>query len=372
MVRTLRKLETAAIALALIAAQSASAASAYYSLLGGGAQFQIGPGQPLPLQAPTTGGTAMAQVGTGTMFPPLLIPVNADPAKALVQQTTGPDPKKMTIAPGALRRPAAGPSFLGLAARARERQLLQVRTNIEFSAPAPAVGNQELAAGGRTGAPTTTSIPPSPGAYLIRYSKTAAQFGGPLRTSVAPATPIRAWRGLSLKIPCKHPVFGGLDVDCRAQLLAIDPGTLAVFGAPFASTTMTPGGPPPMSPNVVFASVKATGLVAMSASAVATGTATNMATSTGFPWTTGMVTVSNPGALGTPEVFKITGMDSRVAGVGQISLVSGALSRRSLSETQVSRGWLHFVVPEPGAMLGASAALAMVGLCHGIARRRRA
>jgi hypothetical protein len=95
------------IALLLLGSQAGSAA--YYSVTGGGLQFQIGDGErPMPIQPPTTGGTKRNQVGTGTMFPPLLVPVNPDPAKALVQQTAGPDPKKITIPPGVLVRKAPG------------------------------------------------------------------------------------------------------------------------------------------------------------------------------------------------------------------------------------------------------------------------
>jgi hypothetical protein len=41
----------------------------------------------------------MSPIGTGTMFPPLLIPVNPAENKRLVKQTVGADPTKMTVPP---------------------------------------------------------------------------------------------------------------------------------------------------------------------------------------------------------------------------------------------------------------------------------
>lgn len=102
---------------------------------------------------------------------------------------------------------------------------------------------------------------------------------------------------------------------------------------------------------------------------------TNMVTNTmGFPWTTGLITLSQ-GAAVPPEIFWLSGTDMRVNGVGNISLVSGALSTRHLSGPNGNRGWLTLSLvplPEPTAALGAAAALAVLGLCHGLVRRRRA
>ena len=83
------------------------------------------------------------------------------------------------------------------------------------------------------------------------------------------------------------------------------------------------------------------------------------------------ITVAYPGA-GPKEVFFLSGTDMRVAGVGNVSLVSGSLSTRALSGPNANRGWLSLTlaVPEPTAALGAVGALAMLGLCHGLVRRR--
>jgi len=111
-------------------------------------------------------------------------------------------------------------------------------------------------------------------------------------------------------------------------------------------------------------------LVAMSVVVAMTAPISNMATSEGFPWTTGMLTISQPAAKGSPEVFTLTGMDSRVGGVGTISLVAGALSDRVTTGPNANRSWARYTLPEPGAVLGAAAALAMLGVCHGLVRRR--
>jgi hypothetical protein len=339
------------------------AGAAYYSVTGGGAQLQIGDGEfPLPVQPATAGG---AQIGTMTMFPPLLIPVNPDPAKALVKQTAGPDPKQITIPPGVFVRPAPGPKAIGVLKH--NPKLLQVRTNFTFSAPAPQLGSAALRAGGRTGPPIATFKGPILGA-LVFYEKTTAQFGGPLQARIAPA-PARVFVDRGIKLPCKHPVFGGLDVTCQAPLVAWSPGSLAAFGAPVGFSTMT-SAPPPKSPNIVNASIpNTTGLIAQSASAAKIGSIVNWATSAGFPWTTGRVIVSSKEALGVYEKFTVTGMDSRMNGVGTISLVSGALSNRKLSGPNGSRGWLRLSVPEPSAARGALAALVTLSACRALARR---
>jgi hypothetical protein len=99
----------------------------------------------------------------------------------------------------------------------------------------------------------------------------------------------------------------------------------------------------------------------------------NPATSYGGPWTTGMLTVSvtaNAGA--TVEIFMLTGSDGRVSGTGGVSLVTGTISDRTLRGPNANRGWLQIYVPEPGATLGAVAALLTLVTGHGLTRRRSA
>jgi hypothetical protein len=344
-------------------------AQTYYSVTAGGGQAQIGAGLPLPIQAATTGGTMMSPIGTGTMFPPLLIPLNANPSKRLVKQTAGPDPKKMTVPPSVFKRPGPGPLKVGVALN--NPKVFQVQTNLVFTGPHPAFGTMTFQAGGRTGAATTT-FNGIPAGATIRYSSSAAQFGGPSQTKVVPATAIKVWaNALGAMLPCKHPAFGGANNSCVAPLLAAYPDNTAAAGGPVGFVNSTPGTPVPMTPNVVVVSVpNVMGTVAMSADAMASLMLTNMATSAGFPWTTGRIELSQSMALLTPEAFTLTGMDSRMGGVGTLSLVSGALSNRTLSGPNANRSWARYTLPEPGAVLGAAAALAVLGICHGLVRRR--
>jgi len=350
---------------------SLSATGTYYSLApSSGEQFRIGDEQPLPIWSgnPT---------GTMAMFPPLLIPPNTKLSEALIKQTLGVDPKQITIPPGVFRRKAPGKKVIGVVHG--NPKLFQVRTNASFSAPGLAFGAAVLKAGGRTGAatatfagPVTTIATPMMGPLRIRYGKTAAQFGGPAQASVVPVTPTRVWlRNPNGKLPCKNPAFGGTNPSCVAILAQPIPGKLAAFGAKVGFTTKTAPGIP-MSPGQVIASVpNTTGLIAKSAPASGPGV-TNMATSFGFPWTTGRITISAPAALGGAEKFTITGKDSRVDGQGTISLVAGALSNRKLSGPNANLGWMRLTLPEPGAALGAAAALAVLAICHALVGRRSA
>ena len=135
---------------------------------------------------------------------------------------------------------------------------------------------------------------------------------------------------------------------------------------------VNPVAPPPLT--CPFGCVVgAMGTIASSIPGVGLTLANAVIGSKGYPWTTGLITVSAPLAMGGPEVFFLSGTDMRVEGVGNISLVSGALSVRALSGPNANRGWVSLTMlplPEPTGALGAVAALGMLGLCHGLVRRR--
>jgi hypothetical protein len=145
------------------------------------------------------------------------------------------------------------------------------------------------------------------------------------------------------------------------------PMTLGVAGAPIASPAETTPGGAVMTKGVRAVSVTSMGLVNMSAVVGMTAPISNMATTEGFPFTTGMITISQYAAKGSPEVFKLTGGDARVNGVGTISLVSGGLSLRVSTGANANRSWARYTLPEPSAVLGAAAVLAMLGVCHRLA-----
>lgn len=96
------------------------------------------------------------------------------------------------------------------------------------------------------------------------------------------------------------------------------------------------------------------------------------ATSYGFPNTTGMLTISVTANNGpVDEIFIRTGADGRNAtGSGPLTLVSGAVSNRSLSGANGNRGWGTFLIPEPGTLMAASAAFLALAGVHAVARRR--
>ena len=371
MLRGSGALARACLLVALVCGWSGAAQAQYSLLSGSGVQYQIGGELPLPPQLVTTGGAMMSPIGTRTMFPPLLIP----PADgATVMQAPGLTtlaPANLTLPPGVFKRVPSGPAVFGL--RQAHARLWQVRTRLQFTAPGnfPATMTVMFGAGNRTGAKTAVFTAPGFKGFA-RYSKSAKQFGGPAQARLVGLTPGRFWlNGLGAKAPCKHPAFGGAQPDCVAALADGFLVSRAAAGGPLGFTTSSAPAPV-MSPGVVALSVpNAKGTVAKSSSVAQTAPLTNMASSTGFPWTTGMLTLSRTTNFGTPEKFAITGMDNRTKmGAGTLSLVSGALSIREFSGPDVNRGWMRFSLPEPGAALGAGAALAALAVCHALARRR--
>ena len=335
----------------------------YYSITGGGAQFQIGDGLPIPLQPNKT--MSGGPIGTGTVFPPLLIPVNPDPRKALVRQT-GSNPPSLKVGPGAfLRVPAGRTSIFD--------QMEEVRTKFSFSGPASKAGTVTFKKDGWRKGPVTFAGPPNAFAF---YSGSTNRFGGPAQMRLG-ALSKGKFVHPGAKAPCKHPDFGGLQASCVAQKLVWKPMSLVAAGGAMTAAgkvtggaiVTTPGGT--TVPGTVDASITVGGRIAQSKTApVTVGGIDDKATSVGFPWTTGMVVLSQPSAIGLYEKFTITGKDSRTPmGSGTISLVAGALSDRKFSGPNANKGWARFSVPEPNAALGAFTALAALWVCHALVRR---
>lgn len=359
----------------IVAAALATAAQAQvspdepYYVISGGAQFAIGEGLPLPVQTfPSPN-----QTGVGTNFPPLLIP----PASNATVRQSGAFPPALRAPIGVFQRVPSGPSFVGVANN--NPRVWQVRTNLQFTGPGftsqgDTSGSVTLSAGRRTGAKTAT-FPGIPAGSKVQYSKSLSQFGGPARTRMEALSPVLLWvHAETRKAPCKHTSLGGLDADCIAQHVHQYPRAVAA-GAPVGFSTTSPTVAPPEARKMVGVNVTAMGQIVSEASLQITGvlTVTNRGTSEGFPWTTGRLRISQPSALGTQEVFTITGQDGRTgmnAG-GTLSLVAGALSDRTLTGPNANRAWTRFVLPEPGALLSALSALAALGLCHALLRPRR-
>ena len=371
---TSRSLRIACMLVALSFASTMASAQTYYSITAGGGQAQIGDGLPLPIQPNKTVG--MGPIGTKSMFPTkLLIPLNPDPGKRLIKQT-GAAPAQMKVPPGVFLRVPTKALTVGVANN--NPKVFQVRTKLEYSGPNVTKGSMTFKKDGvRTKA---TSFAGSPAGATAFYSGSTNRFGGPSQTRIAALSKVGVWINPGAMLPCKHPTFGGANGSCLAPLVPAYPAAIAAAGGAMTKAgkvtagtlVSTPGGPPAMSPGVVLLSIpNTTGLIAKQAVAKQTGTLTNMAISVGFPWTTGQVKLSGVGALNAKEVFTITGKDSRTAmGAGTISLVSGALSSRKLSGSNSNKSWARYTLPEPGAALGAAAALTVLGICHGLVRRR--
>ena len=85
------------------------------------------------------------------------------------------------------------------------------------------------------------------------------------------------------------------------------------------------------------------------------------------------VTVNQSAAVGSPEVFILSGSDGRVNGVGTISLVSGAVSDRTLTGANANRGWLNLTIggDTPGLSSWGIGVLAVLLSGAGVWRARR-
>jgi hypothetical protein len=326
--------------------------------LTGNARFQIGDGLPPGSEVPIP----------ITFAPPPNGRVVAKPG-ATVVQTGGPDPKKMVFAPGQLTAPGI-PVTIGRFPPA----IFQVATNLAVQFPKTKV---TFAAGGRTGPPVVTFCPGSVGTGggfgcltwsagiipgVMRYTATVAQFGGPGQAA------IQGSADLAVRVAGTPP---GVVTAVFAR--ATPPPTLAA-GGPFYWSNMAARAPFPPPQGFGRFVATANGLLTTtlyqhpSASGIS-----NPVTSWAGPWTTGMLTVSLPfGSL-----FTLSGSDNRVNGVGNISLVSAAVSVRGLSGSTVDRGWLNLTVgpgtvPTPAISKGGLAAVfGLFALAGGYALRRR-
>jgi len=363
--------------LVAIAIAGGAQAQPFYSVTSGGGQQQIGDGLPLPAQDQISAmggknGTG-GPIGTYQNFPPLLIPVKN---LAVVKQTAGPDPKKITVPPGVFRRiPTANGTTMGvkvpllIGVAANNPNVLQVRTTLSFSGPNKTQGSMTFMAGARPNNKTQFAGTPL-GSKAVYNSPTGVRFGGVSQTRIKNLGTIGLWVDLpSIPLPCVHTKFGGASrTDCKAKKVAAYPKTLAAAGGPAGNKVITPGTPLANPPAVYFAIPGTDGVITMSSAATLATPVIDKATSIGFPWTTGQISLSQPAALGGKENFHITGMDGRVNGVGTIQLVASALSKRTTTGPNANRTWLE--LPEPSAVLGAAAALAVLGVCHALVRRR--
>ena len=355
----LKRVAFVAMLLGILFAGTAQARN--YSLTGGGAQLQIGNGLPLPIQAATA--------GTGNVFPNLLIPVNA---VNIVGTTAMASQQKIVVPAGAMNKSAAQ---LTLGVNNSNPTLYAVATNLSYSWPTAAA---TLSTGARTGAKTTTL---AAAAGTITYSNPlGSKFGGPARfaLSAGPSAGVIAGAPVTLYAiavpgagnpPCTHTALAGvpglpgtnLTPACVAALAGLKPSGAQAVGAPAGVVVSTPGGVPgaPVPGIGIGAFDSAGNKLFFAFTPTGNPGFTNMAVSTGFPWTTGKIVISAPAALGAPEVFILTGKDSRTAGGGgTIQMVAGSLSTRLASGDNANRGWVELTL----LPVGSGSAMGPIGI----------
>jgi hypothetical protein len=365
LLKSLNKSRTLALAcvLAALCWSGTANARAQYPLVGGGdgGQLQIGTGLPLPIQV-YQGGTMTTTAAT---FPPLLVPPVGGPVPGGATVGQGLSTAAggfITIQPGLLSRlgpgiPALQPTF------PTNPAVYQVNTSIDYAFPS---ANAVLAPGGAPG----PAVLGAQGGFAT-YSGGAKAFGGAAQFAVGagvgsaggvvPGQPVTVFINYMGQLP------GTMNT------LAIVGAAVGPLGQPGASVGAATNTTPGVAANPGFGNFSAgpAGTILATNSLVPVTGLTNMVTgSKGFPWTTGMLTLSQPAAV-PPEIFYLSGTDMRVGGVGNISLVSGSLSTRALSGPNANRGWISMTLPEPTVAASAGGAFAMLALCHVIVRRRR-
>jgi hypothetical protein len=354
-------------------ASTTAEAQVRYSL-SGNSRAQIGNGLPLPITfAPAPQGAVQLQPG------------------AYVFQTTGPDPKAMTLVRPP--DPIFSTTMRTIAVFLAASKVFQVRTSLLIDGPVngtlvPNITTPTaivttptamFSAGGRTGPAVVSWCPgfPVPGTATnpgcvnatlgtpmkgrLKYTATANQFGGTSRVRIGAAGTQGGASVVNIvggaAAPCTHTRLGGLQPSCLAafsqvvlsETLHTAPTTgaatfmtpgLAVAGGPFGVFDSDAGNAGPIHP----VKVTAGGKVVSVAPTVIAQLPANSVQTWGGPVTTGTVTVEAPQAAGGGETFKLQGGDDRIDGVGSISLVSGGLSKRFLSGDNANRSWLNYQV----------------------------
>ncbi len=345
----------------------ALSASATIHPLAGNARFQAGEGFPYPI--------SFIPAPDGAIFP----------VTGAVITQTGSDPMALRVPVEAMKSaktPAVVPVYNTNPA------LFQIFTSVTMTFPSAGATNQTWSAGGRTGASTVSYCPgqtvtptgnpgcasglagPHPGVKgIMVYTKTSNQFGGPIRSrynGVASVALVSATGA-----PC---------AGCVALMAGLSPLPTAPGGpgGPFGPAFNSTGGAP--SPGRLTVTVTANGLItnAMVTPSGLPGIP-NPGTTFRAPWTTGMLSISQPSALGGAQVFTLTGSDARVSGVGSISLVAGGLGNRTITGPFGARGWMNLTIGSPLGALpsmtapGLAALTGLLGLtaAYGIKRRRK-
>jgi len=363
-------------------ATSAQAAGQRWSLTGGGAQLHIGNGLALPIQPAASAGV------TGTVFPPLLIPVRpgnppvvhgtVDKPKVTVGTRSGYQ-RRLFVPNGALSKPASQ-NTVGV--KFSNPKVFAVGTNLKYVWPgsgASGVTFQQQPGG-------STAMIAGFGGTMTYFNALGTRFGGAAQFDLSPGPPAGLYAASPVTVyakingttpPCTHPAFAGAKPGCVAGILFAKPTGKGAIGGPASGTAMTPGAVV-TPPNIVILKMGAVPLGTISAAvkAAVTPLPTNMASSHNGPWTTGQIVISQPAAV-PPEIFTITGADLRAAnGSGTIQMVAGSLSARVTSGPNANRGWVRLILGPPitsvpsMSVLGLATTVALMLLGFAYAMRR--
>jgi len=369
-----------------------SMAQAQFVLTGGrsGAEWQIGTGLPLPIgpNGIYTGGQTPATGGPNN-WPDLLVPPNPNiqfglaPTRTISQNQSTAQGGAVVVPQSAFSK---SPSLAVVGAFNTNPAVYQIATSVTYGWPS---ATATFSPGGAPG-PLTTG---TGGGGIIIYSGGSKSFGGAGQFRFTPGPNRGIIGGGSVAVPNNTTgaqnvasvwinAFGALPASAMTLALvgAGAPAGVAQVGAPI--NTAFPGTTTMFGPittagfravNLTFQNpVGPNGTVTSSLAVGGAGLSNGVTNSKGFPWTTGFITISQPVAV-PPEVFFLSGTDTRLAGQGNLSMVSGALSLRALSGPNANRGWvqMQLAVPEPSALFALSGALLMLGACHTVVRRRR-
>jgi len=385
------------LALGLLVAGSAQALE--FSLTGGGGQMHIGNGLALPIQAAAT------SLQTGTVFPPLGVPVKPGPApmingtvaKPLIDVGTKQGYQRKLVVPMGVLSKATGQTTVGV--KFSNPNLFAVGTNLKWDWPA-------AAAVFSTGAAVKTATITGHGGSMTYSNALGQRFGGPAHFLIAGGVPtgdftyapVTIWLKVNGATPActhSHPLFGGPVqtnplLQCVAGVVLAMPSGLGGPGGVSTISVSTPGALV-TGANVAIAKIgntpKGTFLPGLAPPVVtkpyplpaALNTLLpphNAAQSQPGPWTTGQIIITN--AAATPaETFTLSGKDSRTgAGNGTIQMVSGALSTRFATGPNANRGWIQLELTSIGGVpsmspVGLAATAGLLLLAGGYMLRRR-
>jgi hypothetical protein len=369
---TLKRFTLFAVCLLLVLGWSATASATkkYSVAAGSGAQLHIGNGLALPIQtavpACLTADLPCTRLNTKA-WPPVLGMGPAVIARIVEGTTAMATGQLLKVPAGALSRRAAqatvGVFFSnpGLYAVAASLDFQWPAENAIFSVsggPRPSGS----AAVTFTGDKTTKKVRYSPrvagkrfggaGGFELSAGAASSESG----QTVGPVTVYGVTRtSVTSSPPCTHvalvpPFPGPGGPGCKALLLNAFPTGTGVIGAsPFATVT-TPGGPAPATKGIFVGKFgpgflkpgQPAGTVSAGLAVPPAIGATIMAASTGFPWTTAMLTISAMDAAGNLEKFILSGGDARAPnGSGIIQMVSGSVSTRNIVGDNANRGWVQ-------------------------------